>query len=158
MPRFITLDAGPTGISCNDPGKPDVISFHTWVKLCLDDPRTTIILPEIADYEVRRKLLSLPHAAASIRRLDGLVRPGGPFVYLPISTNAMRRAARLWSEARRGGYSTADEKALDGDVILAAQALEYVGAGDQLFIATGNESDLARHVGERAQPRESITP
>ncbi len=158
MPRFIILDAGPTGISCNDPGKPDVLAFHTWIRLCLDDPRTTIILPEIADYEVRRKLLSLPHGVASLRRLDDLVRPGGPFLHLPINTGAMRRAAGLWSEARRGGYSTADEKALDGDVILAAQTLEYVGAGDQLFIATGNESDLARYVGERAQPWESITP
>ena len=158
MPRFITLDAGPTGISCNNPDKPDVIKFYDWVDRCLEDSRTTLILPEIADYEVRRKLLSLPHGAASIRRLDDLVRPGGPFVYLPISTNAMRRAAQLWSKARSGGYSTADEKALDGDVILAAQALEYIGVGDQLFIATGNESDLSRYVGERAQPWESITP
>jgi predicted nucleic acid-binding protein len=158
VPQFITLDAGPTGIACNDLRKPEVIAFYSWVAMFSNDSRTTIILPEIADYEVRRKLLSLPHGAASISRLDALIRPGGPFLYLPINTGAMRRAARLWSEARRGGYSTADEKALDGDVILAAQALEYVGVGDHLFIATGNESDLSRYVGERAQPWEAITP
>ncbi len=125
---------------------------------CLISVRTTILLPEIADYEVRRKLLSLDQGAASIQRLDNLVRLGGPLVYVPINTRAIRRAAQLWSEARRGGYSTADEKALDGDVILAAQALEYVGDGDRLFIATGNESDLSRFVGDRAQPWQSITP
>ena len=158
MPSFIILDAGPAGIGCNDLRKPEVIAFYFWVKRCSEDSRTTIILPEIADCEVRRKLLSLPYGAASIRRLDGLARPGGPFVYLKINTDAMRRAARLRSEARRGGYSTADEKALDGDVILAAQALEHVGIGDQLFIATGNQSDLSRYVGERAQPWDAITP
>ena len=158
MPRFITLDAGPTGIACNDLNKPDVLAFHNWIARCLADVRTTIIIPEIADYEVRRKLISFPHGAASIRRLDELVRPGGPLIYLPINTRAMRRAARLWSDARRGGYSTADDKALDGDVILAAQALEYVGVNDQLWVATGNESDLSRYVGERAQPWEAITP
>jgi predicted nucleic acid-binding protein len=158
VPRFIALDAGPTGIACNNLKKPDVQSFHNWIARCLADVRTTILIPEIADYEVRRKLLSIPEGAASLRRLDELVKPGGPLVYLAINTGAMRRAARLWSDARRGGFSTADQKALDGDVILAAQALEYVGAGDQLFIATSNESDLSRFVGERAQPWESITP
>jgi predicted nucleic acid-binding protein len=158
VPRIIALDAGPTGIASNDLNKPDVLAFHNWIARCLADVRTRIIIPEIADYEVRRKLLSLPHGDASIRRLDGLVRLGGPLVYVPINTGSMRRAAQLWSEARRGGYSTADEKALDGDVILAAQALEYVGHGDRLFIATGNESDLTRYVGERAQPWEAITP
>jgi predicted nucleic acid-binding protein len=129
-----------------------------WMLQMLADGRTAIILPYIADYEVRRKLLSLPHGGASVRRLDELVRPGGLLVYVPINTRAMRTAARLWSEARRGGYPTADEKALDGDVIIAAQALEYVGDGDRLFIAIGNDSHLSRYVDKRAQPWEAIAP
>jgi predicted nucleic acid-binding protein len=122
------------------------------------DGRTQIILPEIADFEVRRKLLSLPHGAASVRRLDDLVKPGGLLVYVPITTAAMRTAAGLWAQARKSGYSTADPSAIDGDVILAAQALEYVGQGDQLWVATGNVKDLARYVGKSARPWEDIIP
>jgi hypothetical protein len=156
--RIIALDTGPAGLACNDPTKPSAAPFHNWMRRCLEDTRTRIILPEVADYEERRKLLSLPHGRPSIWRLDELVRPGGLLIYLPINTAAMRRAARLWADARRGGYSTAAEKALDGDVILAAQALEYVGEGDRLWIATSNDTDLSRYVGERAQPWEAITP
>lgn len=145
-------------MACDNPRKPPAERFKDWMLRALDDGRTRIILPEIVDYEVRRKLLSNRDGAASVRRLDELVRPGGLLIYVPINTAAMRRAARSWSEARRGGYPTADDKALDGDVILAAQALEYVGEEDHLIVATGNQSDLARYIGGRALPWEAITP
>jgi hypothetical protein len=156
--RIIALDSGPLGMACDNPNKPDIRRFVNWMIRLTEDGRTVIILPEIADYEVRRKLLANPDGMPSVRRLDDLVKPGGPLVYVPINTASMRTAARLWSEAKRGGYSTADDKALDGDVIIAAQALEYVGFGDRLFIATGNESDLSRYVGKRARHWEAITP
>ena len=52
----------------------------------------------------------------------------------------MRRAAELWSQARNTGQPTAPAPALDGDVILAAQAATF---GSGTLIATEN----ARHVG-----------
>ena len=158
MPRIIALDAGPLGIVCDNPNKVAIRLIHEWIAQVLADGRTRVILPEIADYEVRRKLLSNRDGSASVRRLDELVKPGGLLIYVPINTLSMRRAARMWADARRGGYSTASPDALDGDVILAAQVLEYIGQGDRLYIATGNESDLSRYVGERAQPWEAITP
>jgi hypothetical protein len=156
--RIIALDSGPSGVACDNPKKTEAKRFKDWMVRMLSDGQTRIILPEIADYEVRRKLLANYDGAASVRRLDELVKPGGLLIYVPINTAMMRRAAKLWSEARRGGYSTAAEKALDGDVILAAQSLEYVGLNDRLLIATGNDSDLSRYVGERARPWEAITP
>jgi predicted nucleic acid-binding protein len=160
--RIITLDSEPAGIACGDPNKHHVAAFLAWSAVATMRERTLIILTEIVDYEVRRKLLANNDSdgAASIRRLDDMVRPGGPIVYVPITTKAMRTAARLWSKARRGGYSTADPKALDGDVILAAQSRDYCGQSDQLWVATKNVKDLSRYVDrpDRVQPWDSITP
>jgi hypothetical protein len=146
--RIIALDSKPAGIACDDPSKPHVAALLAWMAKATGRGRTFIILTEIVDYEVRRKLLANRDGADSVRRLDELVRPGGPLIYVPIATKAMRTAARLWAEA------------LDGDVILAAQVLEYCGKGDQLWVATENVKDLSRYigVGDRAQPWEAITP
>src|SRR5262245_53219407 len=78
-----------------------------------------VVLPEIADYEVRRELLRA-RKVQGIQRLDTLATL---LEYLPITTPIMRQAADLWAHARQQGQPTADKKALDGDVILAAQAL-----------------------------------
>ncbi len=168
MARIIALDSKPAGIACDNPKKPAVAELLAWAQKALAQGRTQIILPEIVDYEIRRKLLSLPDGAASIRRLDELAEhkgldalnepEKGLLVYAPINKEVMRRAARLWAEARKFGRPTAAENSIDADVILAAQALEYVGEGDQLWLATGNVKDLARYVGDRAVPWEAITP
>lgn len=42
--------------------------------------------------------------------------------YVPIQTATMLLAAQLWAEVRPSGKPTADPQALDGDVILSAQA------------------------------------
>ncbi len=63
----------------------------------------------------------------------------------------MLRAAELWADVRKEGKPTADNKALDGDVILAAQAiilqdemlLESDLAQDKVIIATGNKKHLS---------------
>ena len=64
--------------------------------------------------------------------------------YLPISTAAMRQAALLWARARQQGQPTAGDKALDGDVILAAQAIAL--EAPDVLIATTNIGHLSRFV------------
>ena len=83
-------------------------------------------------------------AAASIARLDGLALI---LDYLPLTTAAMRLASALWGQARQQGLPTADPKELDGDVILAAQAL-LLGAAD-IVVATTNVGHLSRFVNAR---------
>jgi predicted nucleic acid-binding protein len=66
--------------------------------------------------------------------------------YVPLSTSAMRQAAALWAQARKDGKPTADSHALDGDVILCAQARLAVAHADDLIIATTNVGHLSRFV------------
>ncbi len=68
----------------------------------------------------------------------------------------MLRAAELWAAARRAAMPTASPDALDGDVILAAQAILSAGAGDIVTVATDNGGHLAQFVD--AQPWEKVAP
>ena len=50
----------------------------------------------------------------------------------------MLEAAKIWAAARRAGLPTAPSDALDGDVILAAQAVLSAGVRDVVTVATDN--------------------
>jgi len=79
-----------------------------------------MIVPAIIYYELKRELLRAGKTL-SIRRLDAFI-VASPGRYVPIFDEALRLAAELWARAHREGQPTADRKALDVDVILAAQA------------------------------------
>ena len=105
------------------------------------------MLPEIIDYEHRRKLHHLG-STSSLLYLDELKEN---IAYRPLNTRAMLRAARLWASARKRGLPTAPEGRLDVDVILAAQALELAGGedDDEVVVATTNPRHLSRFVDAR---------
>ncbi len=75
-----------------------------------------VIVPEIADYEVRRELLR----AGKTRGLARLELLKNTLDYSPLTTDLMLKAAEPWARSRNQGTPTADAKALDCDVILAA--------------------------------------
>jgi hypothetical protein len=77
-----------------------------------------VIIPEIADYEVRRELLRAGRTT-SVAELDSLTTW---LEYLRIETPMMRRAAELWALARQSGQPTAGDNTIDADIILIAQA------------------------------------
>jgi predicted nucleic acid-binding protein len=112
----IMLDSGPLGRLANPTPAQATIEWRDRVIAA----GFTFMIPEIADYEVRRNLIC-ERKLSSLATLDHLKTI---FTYQPITTTAMLKAAELWADARRRGRSTADPKELDGDVILAAQALE----------------------------------
>jgi predicted nucleic acid-binding protein len=144
MSRFVLLDAGPVGLVTNPRNSPMYLECQLWLD-SLPDRGYEALLPEIADYEVRRELIRADKMAG-IARLDQLKIA---IKYLPISTETMLLAAQLWAQARRRGRPTADSKALDADVILAAQAISVANEGHEVVIATTNVGHLSQFVDAR---------
>ena len=116
--RYI-LDTGPLG-ELSHPRAGLALAAVVLRKLNED---VELIVPEIADYEVRRELIRA-RRSKGIARLDRIRRE---YAFLPIDSATMLRAAELWASVRQTGNPTADPKELDGDAILAAQA-ELAGA------------------------------
>jgi predicted nucleic acid-binding protein len=140
--RIIVLDSGPLGDACRRRGSPDVEDLRDWL-IQAKANGTIVAIPEIADYEVRRGLI-LAGSASGIERLEELREDLG--FYIPISTASMRKAADLWADARRRGIATADNREIDADDILAAQAIVFCGVTDKLMVATYNKKHLSRYV------------
>jgi predicted nucleic acid-binding protein len=131
--RRILLDTGPLGRVAH-PRITD--ETRIWVDSLLARD-FEILIPEIADYELRRSFV-FRRLSDSLAELDALRHR---FTYLPINERVMRRAASLWAEARWRGRPTADPKELDADVILASQAIEASAT-----IATDNVGHLSQFV------------
>jgi predicted nucleic acid-binding protein len=98
-----------------------------------------VIVPEIADYEVRRELLRA-HRTRGLRRLDQAKRA---LTYLPLTTAVMMQAAEFWALARNQGRPTADNQALDADMILSAQFAAVRSGDEEKVIATTNVGHLS---------------
>lgn len=133
MSKPWVLDTGPLGrLAHPNPNE----ALTDWITAELERG-VTIVIPEISDYELRRNLL-VEGLHRSVARLDELK---SALRFLPITTDVMARAASLWAASRKQGVATCDRAALDGDVILAAQALSIGGR-----VATENLGHLTRFV------------
>ena len=141
MAKQVMLDAGPLGMITHP--RPNT-AIAEWFKRLLSTGISAII-PEISDYEVRRELIRAG-SQKGIQRLDDLKKAIG---YVAISTAAMLKAAEFWAKARNEGYPTADDKSLDADVILAAQAAVFADTGEEVVIVTTNVGHLSRFADAR---------
>lgn len=151
MARAILLDSGPIGRLAHPRAKQNVEARAWLVSLVYSG--IVVVLPEIVDYEHRRKMLHIG-SASSVRYLNELK---DNIAYAPLNTRVMLRAARLWADARKSGLPTAPEDRLDVDVILASQALDFAEDGEGAIVATTNPRHLSRFVDARdwqgIQPR-----
>jgi predicted nucleic acid-binding protein len=138
LSAVVLLDAGPLGLLANPNNSPQPTACRAWLA-SLRAAGRRVVVPEIADYEVRRELIRIQSHVA-LANLDAI---GAQLDYLPLTTDAMRLAAELWAQARIAGQPTAPDPALDGDVILAAQALRL---NLPVVVATGNPAHLTRFV------------
>lgn len=88
MTENYVLDTGPLGQLTHPRPNP---KFTVWFQGLLQKSDVRVFIPEICDYELRRNLL-LENLHESIKRLDEFE---GTLSYLPINTNAIKRAAEF---------------------------------------------------------------
>jgi predicted nucleic acid-binding protein len=138
MSAAVVLDSTPLGILCHPRNPPQAMACRQWVDDLLAAGRR-VVIPEIADYEVRRELLHR-NSQIALANLDQL---GKRLEYLALTTPAMRIAADLWAQARIAGQPTAPNRSIDADVIVAAQALCL---NISVVVATSNPAHLNRFV------------
>lgn len=138
---IVVLDSGVLGYIIHpNADLPDVRECIEWY-LRLVSGANVFCLPEIIDYESRRKYLHI-ESRISIDHLDGFK---DTLEYLPLTTNIMLKAAQIWADARKIHFPTASPDALDVDVILAAQALDHSREIHQpVVVATTDVGDLRR--------------
>jgi len=139
----IFLDSGPLGLLTHPQRSREVLALTDWVSQCLVRGRR-LIVPAIVYYELKRELLRA-RKQVSAGRLDAFV-DAAPGRYLPLSDDALRLAAELWAKARQEGKPTADSRALDIDVLIAAQALSFKATRSAVVVATTNTKHLSLFV------------
>lgn len=136
MSKLILLDAGPLGM-ISHPRADRNKEILEWVIFALEKGYQ-IVVPEIADYEIRRELCR-SDKILGLRRLDSLKMELG---FLSINSDAMLKAAELWAYVRKQGKPTAGDAELDADAILAAQAITAQTEERETVIATCNVKHL----------------
>ena len=152
MLQAVFLDTGPLGLVTQRRSKSaEADACRLWMETLLANGMR-VYVAEIADYEIRRELIRAGKTAgiARLDRLKALAR------YLPVTTDAMLKAADLWADARNRGVATADARTLDADVILAAQALTAGLPSSEIIVASVNVRHISRYV--PADEWRNITP
>lgn len=128
------------GILTNPKRPPETVAALNWAIVMLRAGHRFVV-PAIADYEVRREL-ERAGKTTGLAALDAWNK-AAPDRYLPLSDTALRLGAKLWARVRNAGTATADPKALDADVLIAAQALDTGLSPAGFIIATVNVGHLA---------------
>ena len=139
MSRAVLLNTHPLSQVTHPKVNPKV---QQWLRL-LSKTETVIRVPEIADYKLRRELLR-QGKQKSIDRLNKLSQ----ICFIPLTPETMRKAAELWAWVRNQGKPTAGNESLDGDVILAAQAILQLKSFDRVIVVTTNLKHISRFESE----------
>ena len=123
MSQLVFLDSGPLGLITHPQRSAEVLAVTEWLSQWLLNGNRVIV--------------------PAIGRLDEFINAISGR-YLPLSDEALRLAAELWAKSRRQGQPTADPKALDIDVIIAAQALSFGPVLSDITVATTNPKHLSQ--------------
>lgn len=131
------LDTGPLALVTHPRASAENDACNQWLRSQIAK-RTSVVIPGISDYELRRKLIHI-NSEVGIAKLNALI---SALVFALITTEVMNQAAELWARARSIGKPTAVDPALDGDVILSAQAQQFERDDTHVVVATTNVKHL----------------
>jgi predicted nucleic acid-binding protein len=134
------------GLLANPKATPQTEQARIWLHTQMNGG-ACIVIPDIVDYEVRRELIR-GGKTRSLQRLNAL---HANLCSIAIDSAQLREAGELWAQSRNLGRPTASPDALDGDMILIAQAraaaLQFADlnrvAPRITIIATANVAHLA---------------
>lgn len=143
MTKVVILDAGPLGLVTNPKRTAETIAATRWL-IDLLAAGHQVVVPAIADYEVRREL-ERAGRSTGLAQLDAF-NAARADRYLSLTDAALRLGAQLWAQARTLGTPTADPREVDCDVLIATQALTMGVAASELVVATTNVGHLAGFV------------
>ena len=142
MPRAIFLDTFPLSSvgKVMKTGTSETEKCQSWVLSCLAVGHK-IYVPEISYYECIRELkrLNAKVQIAKIKAFCGAVSDR----LIPINSSHLELASDFWATARQTGKPTANDQALDGDMILCAQAISLGIPDSDFVIATTNVAHLS---------------
>lgn len=142
---IIVLDSGVVGLIIYPKGTDESTACSEWLESVIEQGHT-VALPSIVDYEVRRELIRIG-SLQSLQRLDRLVES---LECLEVTPSVLREAAKLWADARNSGQKTADDKAIDCDMLIVAAAFDIgTRTGEDVVVATTNVRHLARFIDAR---------
>jgi predicted nucleic acid-binding protein len=139
--RLVVLDSGPLGLVTQRQGVAPADAYREWVTERVRRG-ARVVVPSIADYEVRREL-ERASKRLGLARLDAF-NAAEADRFVPLTHAALRLASRLWAQSRNAGTPTADPHELDCDVLIAAQALSLGVPASELVVATTNVGHFAQ--------------
>lgn len=134
---IILLDTGLLALVTHPKASPENDACNLWLRGQIEIGKL-VVIPGICDYELRRELIRI-NSVSSIKKLEAL---NNSLRFAPLTTVVMNQAALLWARARKMGKPTAADSALDGDMILSAQAVLLEKQGHNVVIATTNVKHL----------------
>lgn len=151
---IVFLDTSVLGAIVNPNAKSErVKAIKAWAAQ-MESAGHQLIVPAIADYELRREFLRA-NKTASIAELDRF-NTAVPDRYLLLEDAALKIAAAEWAKVRNQGTPTADPKALDADAVLAGQVLDQGLALTDYVVVTDNVGHLSLFM--NAAEWQTITP
>ncbi len=146
MSPMIILDTGPLSNVAVTPARgnqPLTASqqCREWIEACEEAGRI-ILVPSIVLYESLREIERRSAMSQKAHLLEFTFSSLNRF--LPLTTDHLILAAKLWGISRRNGSTTASDFALDIDIILCAQTLSLGLDPSEYVVATTNVRHLAQ--------------